>query len=226
MDGCISLRLGHNKRRDGGAVAAIPSDGRLQHRDRSKSLWWRSWSGFVDSCYGLFLQYQQRSPSSQGRPAFPIPYIILALVVQDEIFYSSHLIIYIAVWWHIGRVDAFSTGGSWVRSPLWAPRRIRWNLGYVLHLVACRASACKLRHSVNCCGRERFWKAHNVRSVIAIDSLHVSTIQCNYRSTVGDALCHWLTNKTTHFLVSLWPLVSSRLAVCLYVSSPLNECYI
>jgi len=35
--------------------------------------------------------------------------------------------------------------------------------------VACSASACKLRHSVNCCGRERFWKAHAVRSAIEMN---------------------------------------------------------
>src|SRR6218665_357126 len=35
--------------------------------------------------------------------------------------------------------------------------------------VACSASTCKLRHSVNCCGRERFWKVYPVRSAIEID---------------------------------------------------------
>ena len=35
--------------------------------------------------------------------------------------------------------------------------------------VACSASACKLRHSVNCCGQERFWKVHAVRSAIEMD---------------------------------------------------------
>ena len=35
--------------------------------------------------------------------------------------------------------------------------------------VACSASACKLRHSINCCGRKRFRKVHAVRSAIEID---------------------------------------------------------
>ena len=41
--------------------------------------------------------------------------------------------------------------------------------------VACSASACKLWHSVNCCGRERFWKAHAGRSAIEMDKYN--TIQ-------------------------------------------------
>src|SRR6218665_3959555 len=41
--------------------------------------------------------------------------------------------------------------------------------------VACSASVCKLQHSVNCCGRERFRKAHAVRSAIEMEKYN--TIQ-------------------------------------------------
>ena len=43
-------------------------------------------------------------------------------------------------------------GKSWIRIQLWPPRK---DLGLSL-AVACGALAGKLRHSVNCCGRERF----------------------------------------------------------------------
>src|SRR6218665_415243 len=43
--------------------------------------------------------------------------------------------------------------------------------------VACSASVCKLQHSVNCCGRDRFRKAHAVRSAIEMNKYN--TIQYN-----------------------------------------------
>ena len=58
--------------------------------------------------------------------------------------------------------------------------------------VACRASACKLRHIVNCWGRERFWKAHAVRSAIEMDkynTIQYNTIQYNTIQPLGAYHC-------------------------------------
>ena len=70
-------------------------------------------------------------------------------------------------WWHTGRVDIF-----W--SPLFPPRR---NLGQVLYLQLPVALRRVNSESVNFCGRERFWKAHAVRSAIEMDKYN--TIQYN-----------------------------------------------
>ena len=67
-------------------------------------------------------------------------------------------------WWRIGRVDAF-------RIPLQPPRR---DPGQVLHL---------LRHGVNCCGWERFWKTHAVRIAIEMDKYN--TIQWMSHRVLG-----------------------------------------
>ena len=48
--------------------------------------------------------------------------------------------------------------------------------------VACSASECKLWHSVNCCGRKRFWKAHDVRSAIEMDKYNTIQWQHNFDS--------------------------------------------
>ena len=39
--------------------------------------------------------------------------------------------------------------------------------------VACTALACKLRHSVTCCGIERFRKVHALRRAIEIDKYNI-----------------------------------------------------
>src|SRR6218665_1292777 len=45
---------------------------------------------------------------------------------------------------------------------------------------------CKFRHSVNCCGRERFLKAHAVRSAIEMDKYN--TIQKICSKFVSDSI--------------------------------------
>jgi len=63
-------------------------------------------------------------------------------------------------------VDAFRQEGR-----VFEPRLSR-HVGTLGKSFTCSwlsASACKLRHSLNCCGRERLWKAHVVRSAIEID---------------------------------------------------------
>jgi len=44
-------------------------------------------------------------------------------------------------------------------------------------IVAWRTSGCKLWHGVNCCRRERFWKAHAVRSAIEMDKYNTILLQ-------------------------------------------------
>ena len=69
-------------------------------------------------------------------------------------------------WWLIGRFGAFRPKGRGFESrscrhiETWASSSLT---------IACSASACKLRDSVKCVGRERFWKALAVRSAIEMD---------------------------------------------------------
>ena len=91
---------------------------------------------------------------------------------------AYHFIFYYNFSYFMGRGGALVElmhfdGRSWMRIPLWPPRR---DLGFSL-AVACGALAGKLRHSVNFCGRERFSKAHAVRSSIGLEKDKYNTIQ-------------------------------------------------
>ena len=72
-------------------------------------------------------------------------------------------------WWRIGRDDAFRPECREFESR--SSRHVRWASSSLT--VACSASARKLRHSVNCCGRERFSKAHAWKSAIEMDKYNI-----------------------------------------------------
>ena len=80
-------------------------------------------------------------------------------LLRDHIYLVGHR-------WRIGRVDAFRPEGHGIESH---SSRQLGTLGKSFTYIACSPSACKLRHSVNCCGWERFRKAHAVESAIEMD---------------------------------------------------------
>src|SRR6218665_1993860 len=67
-------------------------------------------------------------------------------------------------WWRIGRVDAFRPDGRGFESR--SSRHVGTLGKSFTYSCLYSASAFKLRHSVNCCGRERCGKAPAVRSAI------------------------------------------------------------
>ena len=93
--------------------------------------------------------------------------------LSQEFFIFVSQTLYFVARRRIGRVDTFRPGGHRFESR--SSRHVR-TLG---KSFSC-ASACKLRHSVNFCGRERFWKAHTMRSAIETDKYNTDTIQIQY----------------------------------------------
>ena len=102
------------------------------------------------------------------------------------LFHSCHHLFIHSVICHLMRWCGF--GGSVARFGAFRPesrrfeshssRPIKTSGKSFTHSCLYSASACKLRHSVNCCGRERFWKAHAVRSAIEIDKYNTVLSNC------------------------------------------------
>ena len=89
-------------------------------------------------------------------------YVCLSVCLHVPLYSALY-----CAWWRIGRVDAFWPEGRKFESRSIGATKGPW--ANTSLAVACSSSACKLRHSVNCCGWERFWKAHAVRSGIEMD---------------------------------------------------------
>ena len=114
---------------------------------------------------------------------------------------------YRRAWWRLGRVEAFWPEGRGFESC--SSRRVG-TLGSPSLTVVCGASACKLQHSVNCCGRERFWNAHAVRSAIEMDQYN--TIQWKRNRSV---VIHCTTPTFVVFHAYCWiRSIASDIALC------------
>jgi len=106
--------------------------------------------------------------------------------------------------WRFGRDDAFRPECHGFESPLAANR----DLGQVLQLqFACSAPACQLRHSVNCCGRERFWKTHAGRSAIYkwINTIQFNCIKSSMDKDADIGCVSLGEDSSTTFLAKNWP---------------------
>src|SRR6218665_1306238 len=77
-------------------------------------------------------------------------YLLLSILIAHQ----NH--VYHGAWWRIGRVDTFRPEDRKFESHSSRHARTLGKTPSPSLATVCSSSACKLRHSVNCCGRERF----------------------------------------------------------------------
>ena len=91
-------------------------------------------------------------------------------VFKECVYRQTHTF---GAWWRIGRVNEFRQEGRGFESL--SGRHVYGHWASPSLIVACSVSACKLRHSVNCCDREHFRKAHARRRAIEMDKYNTHT---------------------------------------------------